>query len=138
MTEQRTNEQRMRHFIEEVQGRGRVELIDSLVDSKFRNHTAMPGQSADRNGVRVATEALHDAFSDFRVEIVHCVGQGDTVATHKVFCGTHTGDWAGVAASGRPVEFAVMDFTRYRNGLWTDHWSVADGVALLQQVGALG
>jgi hypothetical protein len=31
-----------------------------------------------------------------------------------------------------------MDFVRYRDGRWTDHWSVADGVTLLQQVGVLG
>ncbi|CAJ61874.1 hypothetical protein FRAAL3230 [Frankia alni ACN14a] len=104
----------------------------------FRNHTASPGQSPGRDGVRVATEALHAAFSDFQVELLHCIGADDVVSTHKVFRGRHTGEWFGVPASGRPVEFAIMDITRYRDGLMVEHWAVADALTLLHQTGALG
>ncbi len=88
--------------------------------------------------MRTATEALHAAFSDFRVELLHCLGEGDLVSTHKVFRGRHTGEWFGVPPSGKPVEFAVMDLTRYRDGLMFERWSLADALTLLQQTGALG
>jgi predicted ester cyclase len=73
-------------------------------------------------------------------EFVHvdCIGEGDLVSTHKVFRGTHTGDWFGVPPSGKPLEFAVMDLVRYRDGLMIEHWAIADALTLLQQTGALG
>jgi len=49
-----------------------------------------------------------------------------------------TGAWFGVPPSGNQVEFRVMDLVRYRDGLWAEHWAVADGVSLLRQTGALG
>ncbi|KOU53101.1 ester cyclase [Streptomyces sp. WM6378] len=137
MTGQRSSEDRMRFFVEQVQERGRFELIDELVRPDFRNRTAEPGQSQGREGVREVMAALHEAFSELRVQIVHCVATGDLVATHKVFRARHTGSWFGVPASGRQVEFRVMDVVRYEDGQWAEHWAVADAVGLLRQTGAL-
>ncbi|KUN03567.1 ester cyclase [Streptomyces yokosukanensis] len=137
MNEQASNAERMRFFVEQVQEKGRLELIDELVRSDFRNHTVEPGQRADREGVRETVAAMHEAFSELRVEVLHCVGDGDLVATHKVFRGRHTGAWFGVPPSGNPVEFRVMDMVGYRNGQLAEHWAVADALSLLRQTGAL-
>ncbi|MGW7006265.1 ester cyclase [Streptomyces sp. NPDC054933] len=137
MNEQASNVERMRFFVEQVQEKGRLELIDELVRSDFRNHTVEPGQREDREGVRETVAAMHQAFSELRVEVLHCVGDGDLVATHKVFRGRHTGAWFGVPPSGNPVEFRVMDVVGYRNAQLAEHWAVADAVSLLRQTGAL-
>jgi hypothetical protein len=41
---------------------------------------------------------MHQAFPGLRVEILHCIGTGDLVATHKMFLGRDTAPWFG----GRP------------------------------------
>ncbi|WP_323746102.1 ester cyclase [Catenulispora pinisilvae] len=128
----------MRYFVGQVQQMGRLELIDRLVHPAFRNHTVEPGQQADRAGIGETVAAMHQAFSDLRIEILHCVGDGDLVATHKMFRGRHTGTWFGLPPSGNPIEFRVMDLVRFRDGQWIEHWAVADGVTLLRQTGALG
>ncbi|RKN39559.1 ester cyclase [Streptomyces hoynatensis] len=95
----------MRLFVAQVQQAGRFELIDSLVHPDYRNHTAEPGQGRDREGVRATTRALHAAFSGLTVRILHCVGEGDLVATHKVFRARHTGPWFHLHRSfGSPGE----------------------------------
>ncbi|WP_157467116.1 ester cyclase [Frankia sp. QA3] len=127
----------MRSFVERVQVQGRADLIGEFIHADFRNHTAGPTQSPDRDGVRTLTEALHAAFSDLQVELLHCIGEGDLVSTHKMFRGRHTGEWFGVPASGNPVEFAVMDLVRYRDGLMFEHWAVVDALTLLRQTGML-
>lgn len=127
----------MRYFVDQVQEKGRLDLIDELVHPGFRNHTVEPGQREDREGMRATMAALHEAFSDLRVEVLHCVGDGDLVATHKIFRGRHTGAWFGVPPSGNPVEFRVMDLVRYQDGQLFEHWAVADAVSLLRQTGAL-
>jgi predicted ester cyclase len=80
---------------------------------------------------------MHAAFSELSVEVLHCVGEGDLVATHKVFRAGHTGSWFGVPPSGNPVEFRVMDLVRFQDGRLVEHWAVADAVTLLRQTGAL-
>jgi predicted ester cyclase len=135
--EWKSNVDRMRFFVERVQQRGRFELIDMLVHADYHNHTAEPGQGADREGVRATMVAMHAAFSDLTVRILHCVGDGDLVATHKVFRARHTGRWFDVPPSGNQVEFRVMDLVRYQDGQMTEHWSVADAMTLLRQTGAL-
>ena len=137
MKEQESNADRMRYFVEQVQEEGQVDLIDVLVHPDFRNHTVEPGQRDDRAGIGETVAAMHEAFSGLRVEILHCVGAGELVATHKVFRGRHTGTWFGVPPSGNQVEFRVMDLVRYRDGQWAEHWAVADAVSLLRQTGAL-
>ncbi|WP_030379783.1 MULTISPECIES: ester cyclase [unclassified Streptomyces] len=136
MDKDERNTGRMRRFVEEVQNGARLELIDELISPSFRNHSAEPGQGDDREGVRTAVTRLHAAFSDFRVEVRSCVGEGDLVATHKVFRGRHTGEWSGIAPSGRPFAFEVMDLVRYRDGQQVEHWSVADALGFLRQTGA--
>ncbi|WP_217166441.1 ester cyclase [Streptomyces sp. AC512_CC834] len=132
-----THVDRMRFFVEQVQHGGRLDLIDTLVHADYHNHTAESGQAADRAGVHATMTAMHAAFSDLTVRILHCVGDGDLVATHKVFRARHTGPWFGVAPSGKQVEFRVMDMVRYRDGRMAEHWAVADALSLLRQTGAL-
>jgi len=127
---------RMRYFVEQVQEKGNLDLIDALVHPDFRNHTVEPGQRDDRQGVRETMAALHEAFSDLQVEVLHCIGDGELVSTHKLFRGRHTGDWFGIPPSGNRVEFRVMDLVRYRDGQLFEHWAVADAVTLLRQTGA--
>ena len=132
-----SNVERMRLFVEQVQAKGRLELIDSLVHPEFRNHTVEPPQRSDRAGIGETVAAMHESFSGLRVEIVHCVGAGELVATHKVFRGRHTGTWFGLPPSGNQVELRVMDLVRYRDGQWAEHWAVADVASLLRQTGGL-
>ncbi len=134
---QESNTDRMRYFVEQVQEKGCLDLIDALVHPGFHSHTVEPGQREDRQGVRETTAAVHEAFSDLRIEILDCVGDGDLVATHKVIRARRTGTWYGVPPLGNPVEFRVVDLVRYRDGQLFEHWAVADAVTLLRQSGAL-
>lgn len=126
MGSQESNVERMRFFVEQVQEGGRFHLIDELVHPGFRNRTIGPGQRDGLDGVRDFMTALHEAFSDLRIEILHCVGDGDLVATHKMFRGRHTGPWFGAPPSGELVEFRVMDVIGFQDGLLVEHWAVID------------
>ncbi|MFE5027918.1 ester cyclase [Streptomyces sp. NPDC056656] len=134
---QESHADHMRYFVEQVQEKGHLDLIDELVHPGFRNHTVAPGQRDGRDGVGETMAAMHEALSDLRVEVLHCVADGDLVATHKVFRGRHTGSWFGIPPSGKRVEFRAMDLVRYQDGQIFEHWAVADGMSLLRQTGAL-
>lgn len=60
---------------------------------------------------------------------------GDKVAARVSFVGTHTGEFTGVPASGKPVDINAIDTLRFRGGQCVAHWGVMD-MAVLSQMGA--
>ncbi|MBS2018107.1 MAG: ester cyclase [Deltaproteobacteria bacterium] len=60
--------------------------------------------------------AIRGAFPDLHVALDRVVSEGDWVAIHWTATGTHQGDFAGVAATGRAARWS---------GAW--FWRVVDG-----------
>jgi predicted ester cyclase len=128
----------VRRNTEEVQGRGDFELFEELFADDFVDHTPQPGTTADKDGVRVLYHRLREAFSDFHPEIHWQTVDGDLVTTFKTYHGTHTGDFLGIAPTGRTVRFDTVDAMRVCDGRIVEHWGVADLYGVVGQLGASG
>jgi predicted ester cyclase len=53
-------------------------------------------------------------------------GYGDWVAFRLKHRGTHTGEFLGVAATGRQVEFTCLVFNRVEHGVVVENWGLHD------------
>ncbi|MGO1305713.1 MAG: ester cyclase [Sphingomonas parapaucimobilis] len=49
----------------------------------------------------------------------------------------HSGDDLGIPATGKPVDFQVMDLFHIKDGKLTEHWALMDNLGMLQQIGAV-
>jgi predicted ester cyclase len=127
----------VRRNTEEVQSDGDFELFEDLFDDDFVDHTPQPGTTPDKDGVRVLYQRLREAFPDFHADIQWQSAAGDLVTTYKVYRGTQTGDFLGVAPTGRPVEFETVDVMRVVNGKITEHWGVGNLLKVMIQIGAI-
>lgn len=125
----------MRFFVQEVQAGGNLDIIEEFVKTDYVNHTPAPGQKNGPEGVRFICQKLHEAFDDFQVEIAQQVDDGHAVATYKLFKGKHVGDWLGIPATGRQVEFWVMDLITFEDRMFTEHWSVINEDGMLRTMG---
>jgi predicted ester cyclase len=56
---------------------------------------------------------------------------------YVTLAGTHQGDFAGIPASGRTVEFSGIDIIRLQDGKVAEHWGSTDMLGLMQQIGAV-
>ena len=65
------------------------------------------------------------------------VAEDDKVVTRWSATGTHTGDFAGVPATGRPVAVSGIHIHRVRHGRLIEHWEELNLLGLLRQLGAL-
>ena len=74
------------------------------------------------------------AFSDSAIDVVRQVGESDQVVTQLVTRARHTGDFAGMPATGKAVSLATIRIDRLENGRIAEHWSVADVAGLLEQL----
>ena len=77
------------------------------------------------------------AFPDLNSTIDLLLAEGDLVTGHMTTKGTHTGDFMGMPATGKKVSFSEVHTVRIANGKATEHWGVADSMAMMQQLGAI-
>ena len=62
---------------------------------------------------------------------------GETVPTRWVVTGSRQLDCMGIPAAGQTIRIEGMNFYRLEAGRVTDRWTQFEGVALMQQLGAL-
>jgi steroid delta-isomerase-like uncharacterized protein len=120
---------------EEVQSKGRFEVFEELFADDFVDHTPQPETTPDKAGVRKLYTYLRAAFPDLHTVIHFQIAEGDRVATHKTYHGTHRGPFLGIAATHKAIHFETVDVMRVQNGKITDHWGVGNLLSLLQQIG---
>jgi steroid delta-isomerase-like uncharacterized protein len=135
-SETERNKAVIRRFVEEVQNQKNWDVYDELNDPDFVNHSAPP-EMADREGSKQYLGAFFGGFPDCRFTVEDMIAEGDQVVTKKTFHGTHTGEFAGIPATGKPVTLQFVDIMRLRDGRITEHWLSMDQLSFMQQLGVL-
>ena len=130
-----SNKALVRHLIDEAQNRGNIAAVDEIAAPTFVNHSAPPGMSSDREGLKQLTLLFRQAFPDGVMTVEDMLAEGDLVATRKTFRGTHQGPFMGLAPTGKQVEIGLIDIVRVVDGRVTEHWNAVDNLGLLQQLG---
>lgn len=64
---------------------------------------------------------LLQAFPDLAIRIETIVAEGDLVAIHAWYEGTHKGELMGYKATGRKLRFQVVSMDRLENGRIVQH-----------------
>ena len=119
----------MRAFYAEVINGRDVGAIDRLLSEDFRHN----GEDRGREGQKQAVEPFLAGFSDLHNEITLMLGEGDLVAAHQTWTGTHDGEFMGSPASGRKIEFTSTAILRIADGEISEAWDVVD-VSLAPQL----
>jgi predicted ester cyclase len=130
----RENKEIVCRFIDEFQTHAREEVADELVAEDFIDHSALPGFTPDKNGIKDLFNMLRAAFHGFRAEIYEQIAEDDKVVTSKSFFGIHNGEFFGVAPTGRPIHIDVIDILTIKNGQLAEHRCQVDFAGLMQQI----
>jgi predicted ester cyclase len=116
--------------------RGDEAALDDLLTEDVLDHNPMPGQAPGIPGFKQWMRYVRAAFPDVHVAVEDTMSQGDRVAGRVTWRGTHQGPLAGIAGTGRPVEFTAIHIVRFENGKAAEWWGVADLLGALIQTGA--
>ena len=120
----------------EVFQKGNLEVADALVHSDARDLA----DTQDRRGaarVKEVATMLRSAFPDQAWEIHDVIAEGDQVAMHSTWSGTHEGTFMGVPPTGGHVEVHHMYLFRIRGGQVTEYRAVRDDLTMMGQLGLL-
>ena len=76
-------------------------------------------------------------FPGYIYEIHDQIAQGDTVFNRVTWRGVHGGEFAGVPATGRPIELSGINMFKMKDGRVVEQRAELDIFGLLQQIGAI-
>jgi len=84
---------------------------------------------------RQGFEMMKHAFPDLQAHIDDIFAAQDKVAVRLRFRGTHSGEFLGIPATGRSIQYASHEFYRIADGLIAEEWICSDMATLLRQLG---
>jgi predicted ester cyclase len=122
-------------FVDEVLNGGNFSVAPTYLAPEVKTHNGLPGQDPGLDGFVAALKSFHGAFPDLHVKVTHAIAEGDQVVGRFEVTGTHRGSFLGMAATGRKVHYEEIAIVRMTDGRIAEHWSVADALAILQQLG---
>ncbi len=98
------------------------------------HHWGVGGDTVGADEFLSRIASFREAFPDLTFKIDHLVGEGDMFVSHWVATGTHDGEWMGIAATGKKIEYTGVNLFRIACGKIVESWGEANHLGLLQQL----
>jgi predicted ester cyclase len=130
-----TNKLANRRFYEEVINQQKWATFDEVIGTHYVSHGFPVQLSPDREGLKRSIRGLHTAFPDGNLTIDQMIVEENTIATRLTFRGTQTGEFEGIAPTGKKFTVTTLDMARYEGGKLVEQWGGLGHQCLLQQLG---
>jgi len=118
----------------EVWNQGKYDLIPELYSEDFACHFICGIEARGHDGVREFISKHHKSFPDWTERVVDIIAEGDRVVTRYDSTGTHKGEFAGIAPTGRETRIFEVSIHRVLNGKIVEQWGFPDGLHHYQQM----
>jgi steroid delta-isomerase-like uncharacterized protein len=119
-----------------VWNEGQVDRLGEFYAEQVVRHVSeLPDPIVGLEANQAYIRGLLDAFPDGRVELARIVTEGDWVAVHWIWTGTHTGDLPGLPATGSTLRLEGMSFVQIDDGKAVEIWDISDQLSMLRQLG---
>lgn len=110
-----------------------LDVFEELLAPNYFDHTS----HVDREGLKQLMNMAFKAFPDFQETIHDIIAEGDKVWARITFTGTHTGEWMGIAPTGKIVTTEMVDIFRIENGKLVEYRDVNNNVDFLTKLGLI-
>ena len=135
-TTETRNQQVAREITDAIVAAYEEGAFDALKRSLTPDFVCHPGGGArlDTEAYLARIEATREAFPDFRKDVESLLVDGDEVAVHYRWGGTHEGEFAGVEATGEEVEVTSLTLMRLDDGKLAELFIYGDSASLMDQL----
>ncbi|MBO9473374.1 ester cyclase [Shimia sp. R10_1] len=117
---------------------GDLDALDKVLIEDWVTYDANPGQGAGRQGLKDFIPLVAASFSDFEWKVEELIEEGNVIVARSTFSGTHSGEFMGHAATGKPFTAKAIDVHHFNDeGMVTHTYHLEDWIAVLAQIGAL-
>lgn len=125
----------IRDFFDQVWNQGDEAAIDRFIAADAAGND--PDFGIGREGFKRQWRTWRAAFPDLHFDVEELVAEGDVVVSRWTLTGTHTGEFLGIAPTGRAIRVGGMSLDHLQNGLLVSGFDGWDNLGLRQQLGAI-
>ena len=130
------NKRLVTRYVDEV-NKGNLDAFDELVDPSYVDRNPIPNQEPGIPGLKKAYQMFTDAFSNMVYDFEDVFGDGDLVVGRGVMHANHTGNFLGIAPTGKRLRWTGTRMFRVRDNKLVEGWINLDMLGLMQQLGAI-
>ncbi len=128
------NKQIVRRYAENVFGGGGLDAIGETIAPDYVHHSPSAPDVVGIKAMADLVRAFHSSFSDISLTVDDMVAQGDRVATRLRISAVHSGEYDGIAATGKRVMLHGMAIDRIEGGMIAEGWEISDAHDLRNQI----
>ena len=119
--------------MEEVVNKDRCDLANEILHPDYVLHFSKTSLTWSIQQQLFRTVKL--GFSDWHEEILDMIVDGDKFAIRLKGSGTHDGEYLGIPATGRKMQWFMPVFGRFLDGRLREQWATSDVLNILSQIG---
>lgn len=122
---------------DQIINKGKLELFN---DSNFTASIVIHASPQNVVGLKAVKDFYANyvtGFSNIKFTVKDCFGQGNKIAKHWVFEGTHTGEFFGIAATGKTVKVEGATLVRMEGDKIAEEQDFFDNLEFMQQLGLI-
>jgi predicted ester cyclase len=113
--------------------RGNLAMADDIFDDEVRTNGVHVGVAGPVGRIRDRLTG----FADLTTSIEDMFVSGDKLAVTLIWRGTHTGEYGGVPATGKPVEVRDTAIWHFQHGKVVEILTLQNQFGILKQIGYL-
>ena len=111
-----------------------LSLVDEALGTDYYNHSyELKGPEAYKQ----FCEMFLSAFGDYCANDEHIISEGDKVVVVGTATGTHNGEYRGIPATGKQIQYKYTNVLRIADGKIVEEWDVTDAMSLYQVLGII-
>jgi len=123
----------VQRMFDEVVNEGHLDVADEIFAAEFE--TTTPMGVMNRDGFKEFVRGWRAGFSDIHCEIHDLIAEGDSAAWGVRATGTNDGEFNGMPATGKRVDFDSLNIARFRDGQCVHHTVMMDLATMMAQLG---
>jgi hypothetical protein len=123
-----------RRLIEDGVSTGNLDVLDDVLAHDIALPTIAPVVEPTVAGLKQMSEALRAGIPDARAEIDELIANGDWVAARIRWTGTNTGEFMGLAPTGRSFSITELEIVRCEGDRVVELRQVFDVANLMGQL----
>ena len=123
-----------RRFLEGLDGY-RIEIFDEVFSSEARIYFPGTFEPLSIDQVKSLVSGFYDAFDNMDHNVQDLFADGDKVLARTRNSITHSGEFAGIAPTGKVIQLDELLVFRIEQGMIVELWIQEDFVWMYQQLG---
>jgi steroid delta-isomerase-like uncharacterized protein len=124
------------HVWDEILNKRNIDMIDTHFASNYVNKTVTSTVSGLADAKKYYGAFL-TGFSDIKFEVEEIFGKDDRLVKRWTFSGTHSGEFSGIAPTGKRITVRGVSIARITDGKIAEEIDYMDDLGFMQQLGVI-